>query len=135
MSSQVADLTPHPCRHVSLGWPDSGRTGPVGGDVQAVGVTIHAVRVEMAVQVQRRGEDDVFRVPVITRRSIPRSVVVSHERAQDWLAGAVVVPDRGGQGQDALEYPDDDPGRGVPAVPFEVELAFECLVDRLDDLA
>ena len=69
------------------------------------------------------------------RRSIPRSVVVGHERAQDWLAGSVVVPDRGGQGQDALQNADDDTLGRVPAVPFEVQLAFECLVDRLDDLA
>ena len=47
----------------------------------------------------------------------------------------VVVPDGGGQGQDALQDADDDALRGVPAVSFEVELAFECLVDRLDDLA
>ena len=51
------------------------------------------------------------------------------------MAGAVVVPDDGCQGQDALHDADQDSGRGVPAVLFEVELPFECLVDRFDDLA
>src|SRR5918995_4623488 len=63
------------------------------------------------------------------------SVVVGQERSLDGLAGAVVVPDRGGQGQDALYDADPDPGGGVTAVLFEVELAFEGVVDGLDDLA
>ena len=62
------------------------------------------------------------------------SVVVGHQGSFDRLAGAVVVPDRGGQCQDALHDPYPDPGRGVAAVLFEVELALEGVVDRLDDL-
>jgi hypothetical protein len=50
------------------------------------------------------------------------------------LAGVVVVPDGGGQGEDALYDADPDPGEGVPAVLFEVEFAFEGVVDGLDDL-
>jgi len=53
----------------------------------------------------------------------------------DWCAGVVVVPDGGGQGQDALQDPHHDAGGGVAAVAFEVELGFEGLVDRLDGLA
>jgi hypothetical protein len=45
------------------------------------------------------------------------------------------VPDGGGQGEDALPDADHDPGGGVPAVAFEVELALEHVVDRLDDLS
>ncbi len=37
-------------------------------------------------------------------------MVVSHQRAQDWLAGGVVVPDRGGQGEDALQDADRHTG-------------------------
>jgi hypothetical protein len=38
------------------------------------------------------------------------------------VAGVVVVPGGGGQGQDALQDPDQDVGRGVAAVAFQVEL-------------
>ena len=62
-------------------------------------------------------------------------MVVGDQRAHDWLAGSVVVPDGGGEGQDALDDPGDHAGRGVAAVAFEVELAFEGVVDRFDDLA
>jgi hypothetical protein len=41
----------------------------------------------------------------------------------------VVVPDCGGEGEDALEDADDDAVGGVAAVLFEVELAFEGVVD------
>jgi hypothetical protein len=61
-------------------------------------------------------------------------VVVGDQRALDWLAGVVVVPDGGGQGEDALDDPGQDSGGGVPAVAFEVELALEGVVDRFDDL-
>jgi hypothetical protein len=44
------------------------------------------------------------------------------------LTGVVVVPYRGGEGQDALQDTDPDPGRGVAAVLFEVELAFESMM-------
>src|SRR5258706_1477985 len=63
------------------------------------------------------------------------SVVVGQERALDGLAGAVVVPDRGGQREDSLKDADEDSRRGVAAVSFEVKLSFEGVVDRLDDLA
>jgi hypothetical protein len=45
------------------------------------------------------------------------------------------VPDGGGEGQDALQDADRHSGGGVAAVAFEVELALEGLVDRLDGLA
>src|SRR5258708_28943429 len=63
------------------------------------------------------------------------SVVVGQERALHGLAGAVVVPDRGGQREDSLQDADEDSRRGVAAVSFEVKLSFERVVDRLDDLA
>jgi hypothetical protein len=62
------------------------------------------------------------------------SVVVGQQGSLDRLAGAVVVPDRGGQRQDALHDADPHASRGAAAVPFEVELAFERVIDRLDDL-
>jgi hypothetical protein len=61
-------------------------------------------------------------------------VVVGDQRALDWLAGVVVVPDGDGQGEDALDDPGQDSGGGVPAVAFGVELALEGVVDRFDDL-
>ena len=63
------------------------------------------------------------------------SVVVSDQRPGDRSAGLVVVPDRGGHGQDALGDPDGDSFEGAAAVGFEVELAFEGVVDRFDELA
>jgi hypothetical protein len=39
------------------------------------------------------------------------------------------------QGEDALKDPGRHPGRGMPAVALQVELAFEGVVDRFDDLA
>src|ERR1700721_2280484 len=63
------------------------------------------------------------------------SVVVGHERAHDGLAGGVVVPDGGGEGEDALQDADGDAVDGPAAVLLEVELAFEGVVDGLDDLA
>ena len=62
-------------------------------------------------------------------------MVVGQQRALDGLAGGVVVPDGGGQGEDALQDADGDALRGMPAVAFQVELAFEGFVDGLDDLA
>jgi hypothetical protein len=60
-------------------------------------------------------------------------VVVGGE-GPEGLAAVVVVPDGGGEGEEAL----DDAGRDalgtVAAVAFEAELAFECGVDGLDDL-
>jgi hypothetical protein len=46
------------------------------------------------------------------------SVVVDGEGAVDWCAG-VVVPDGCGEGQDALQDPDEHAGGGVAAVSFE----------------
>jgi hypothetical protein len=51
------------------------------------------------------------------------------------LAGVVVVPDRCGQCQDALQDSHQDSGGGVAAVSFEVQLGFEGLIDGLDGLA
>ena len=45
------------------------------------------------------------------------------------------MPDRGGEGEDALGDAGADAGDGAAAVAFEVELAFEGVVDRFDDLA
>ena len=45
------------------------------------------------------------------------------------------MPDRGGQGEDALQDPDHHAAGGAAAMLFEVELAFEGVVDRFDDLA
>ena len=61
-------------------------------------------------------------------------MIVGEQGPGDRLAGAVVVPDRGGQGQDALQHPHNDPRRSVAAVAFQIQLALEGLVDRLDDL-
>ena len=63
------------------------------------------------------------------------SVVVGHQRPHDGRAGGVVVPDGGGQGEDPLQDPDGDAVVGPAAVLFEVELALEGVVDRLDGLA
>ena len=45
------------------------------------------------------------------------------------------MPDGGGEGQDSLEDACADAGWFASAVAFEVELGFERLVDRFDDLA
>src|SRR5450755_2328455 len=62
-------------------------------------------------------------------------VVIGQERALDGLAGAVVVPDGCGQGEDALQDADGHALGGMAAVLFQAGLAFEGVVDRLDDLA
>jgi hypothetical protein len=62
-------------------------------------------------------------------------MIVGGEGSVDRGGGVVVVPDRRGQGKDALQDPDEDSGGGVAAVAFQVELALEGLVDRLDGLA
>src|SRR5439155_25988543 len=63
------------------------------------------------------------------------SVVVGDEGSQCWLAGAFVVPDRGGEREYPLQDRDVDATVGSTAVLFKFELAFEGVVDRLDDLA
>src|SRR6266498_3408520 len=62
------------------------------------------------------------------------SVVVGGQGSHDRLPGVPVVPDRGGQGEDALQDPDGYAGHGASAVLFEVELAFEGLIDRFNAL-
>src|SRR5260370_9762932 len=62
------------------------------------------------------------------------AVIVGDQGSHDGLARVVVVPDGGGQGEDALQDASENAERGVPAMAFEVELAFEGVVDRLDDL-
>ena len=52
-----------------------------------------------------------------------------------WLLGGFVVPDRGGEREESLEDPGADPFGFAAAVAFEVELCFEGLVDRFDDLS
>jgi len=53
------------------------------------------------------------------------SVVECDQGSHDWLPGVPVVPDRGGQGQDALQDPDGDAGDGTAAVLFKIELALK----------
>jgi hypothetical protein len=53
------------------------------------------------------------------------SVVIGQERALDGLAGSVVVPDGGGQREDALQDADGHALSGVAAVSFQAGLAFE----------
>jgi hypothetical protein len=62
-------------------------------------------------------------------------VVVGNQGAGDGLASVVVVPDGGGQSEDALQDAGGDTLDGAAAVAFQVELAFEGVVDRLDPLA
>ena len=62
-------------------------------------------------------------------------MIVGDQRAHDGLGGVVVVPDGGSQGEDALKDPGEHARRGVPAVTFQIKLAFERVVDRFDDLA
>ena len=50
------------------------------------------------------------------------------------MTAVVVVPDRGGEGEESLEDPHGDALGAVAAVLFEAELAFEGVVDRFDDL-
>ena len=44
------------------------------------------------------------------------------------------MPDGCGESQNALSDPRADPRDGAPSVAFEIEVGFEGLVDRLDDL-
>src|SRR5689334_4230520 len=63
------------------------------------------------------------------------SVVVGDQGSLDGFGGGPVVPDGGGHGQQPLGDAGVDTGGGAAAVAFEVELAFEGVVDRLDPLA
>ncbi len=49
--------------------------------------------------------------------------------------GGFVVPDGCGECEESLEDSGADSGFCSPSVAFEIELGFEGLVDRLDDLA
>jgi hypothetical protein len=51
------------------------------------------------------------------------------------LAGGAVVPDRCGEGEQALANAGTDAVDAASAVELEVELPFEGVVDRLDQLA
>src|SRR5438034_4596173 len=62
------------------------------------------------------------------------SVVVGGQGSHDRLSGTPVVPDRGGQGEHALQDPHGNTRHGASAMLFEVELAFEGLIDRFDAL-
>ncbi|GAA3475167.1 hypothetical protein GCM10018965_097200 [Nonomuraea roseola] len=62
------------------------------------------------------------------------SVIVGGQRAHGRLAGVVVVPDGCGEREDALQDADGHAAGCAASVSFEVELALEGLVDRLDDL-
>jgi len=61
------------------------------------------------------------------------AVVVGDEGAQDGLVGVVVVPDRGGEREQALQDAREDALVGASTVAFEIELAFEGVIDRLDE--
>src|SRR5580693_3468496 len=63
------------------------------------------------------------------------SVVIGGQRPLDGLGGGPVVPDGGGHGQQSLGDSGVDARGGPATVPFEVELAFEGVVDRFDPLA
>ena len=63
------------------------------------------------------------------------SVVIADQRPLDGFTGGPVVPDGGGHGEQPLGDAGVDAFGGAAAVPFEVELAFEGVVDRLDQLA
>ena len=62
------------------------------------------------------------------------SVIVCGEGSTNWGFGFVVVPDCGGESEDALQDAHDDFVGGVAAVSFQVELTFEGLVDRFNGL-
>jgi hypothetical protein len=61
------------------------------------------------------------------------SVVVGDERPEDGLSAVMVVPDGRGQSQQSLQDPGHDTLDGVSSVSFQVELAFQGLVDRFDE--
>src|SRR5664280_243967 len=62
------------------------------------------------------------------------SVVVSDQRALDGCADVVVVPDHGGEREDALPDPGEYAGWCSSAVLFQVELAFVGVEHRFDIL-
>src|ERR1019366_1315927 len=62
------------------------------------------------------------------------SVIVGNERPENRLSAVVVVPDRSGEGEQSLQDPSHHALCGVAPVSFQVELAFQGLVDRFDEL-
>src|SRR3954449_9523175 len=64
-----------------------------------------------------------------------RSVVVGGQGSCDGLPGAAVVPDGGGECEQALGDAGGHAGQAASAVQFQVQLAFQGVVDRLDQLA
>src|SRR5438046_9675611 len=63
------------------------------------------------------------------------SVVVGSQRSLDGFGGGPVVPDSCCHGEQPLGDAGVDAFGGAAAVAFEVELAFEGVVDGLDPLA
>src|SRR6202046_5808388 len=63
------------------------------------------------------------------------SVVIGGQRSLDGFGGGPVVPEGGGNPQQALAHPGEVASGGAAAVSFQVELAFEGVVDRFDPLA
>ncbi|WP_377273406.1 hypothetical protein [Peterkaempfera sp. SMS 1(5)a] len=74
---------------------------------------------------------------VMSRLRLDETVLMLEDgqRTADRLAGAVVEPDCGGEGQDAPGGTDGDTLEGPCAVLFEVKLLFEAVVDRIDQWA
>nr|WP_167517424.1 hypothetical protein [Micromonospora orduensis] len=67
----------------------------------------------------------------------PNAIPVPDLDRTDLLDGCVgppVVPDRRGHREEPLRDAGDHSGWGAPTVSFQVELAFEGVVDRLDPL-
>jgi hypothetical protein len=63
------------------------------------------------------------------------SVVIGDQRSSGGLAGGPVVPDAGGgQGEQPLGDAGVEAPGGAAAMAFQVELAFEGVVDRFDPL-
>ena len=60
------------------------------------------------------------------------SLVVGDQRALAWCTDEPVVPDRGGEGQEALTDPGHDGGVGPGPVAFESKLALEGPEDGLE---
>ena len=58
----------------------------------------------------------------------------ANQGSGDRLARGAVVPDGGGEGEQALGHPRGHSGQVASAVHLRVELALEGVVDRLDEL-
>ena len=62
-------------------------------------------------------------------------MVVSDEGSQRSHTTVMVVPDSSGEGKESLEHSGDDAARRASTMLFQVELAFQGVVDRFDELA